>query len=441
MKFFDKNVLLSSRAAKKIYAEIKNLPIIDYHCHLSVKEIADNASLSDIGEAWLKADHYKWRSMRLCGVDETYITGDAPYEEKFYKYAEILPRLAGSPLYYWTHMELNAVTGIRKPLNKQTAPTVYAQANERLRGVRVQDLLKKFRVSYLATTDDPVDDLALHGKYGDTVVAPTFRPDKALNLDGAYLGELARVAEVETDTLQGLKTALAKRLDYFVSKGCKISDHGFYGFPKEIASESEAADLYAKRESLTKEEKEALFGHLLLWLAGEYAKRGILMQLHFAVLRNCNPVGFARSGVDSGYDLPADIPSAENAVRFFAAMEEGKQPQTVIYALNDGNLTAFASLTGAFPFVKVGAAWWFNDTLQGNARTLDGVAQYSALGTSLGMLTDSRSFTSYVRFDFFRRILADYLGNKVTRGEYDMEAALEVAKDIAYGNVKGALKL
>ena len=309
--FFDENVLLSTQTARELYDEVKSLPIIDYHCHLDPKMIAEDARFDNIGAFWLAGDHYKWRAMRLCGVDEKYITGDADYREKFIKYAEIVPKLVGNPLYYWTHMELNAVTGIRKPLNKQTAPTVYAQANERLRGVRVQDLLKKFRVSYLATTDDPVDDLALHGTYGNTVVAPTFRPDKALGLDGAYLKELARVAEVETDTLEGLKTALIKRLDYFVSKGCQISDHGFYGFPKEIASESEAAELYAKREGLTKEEKESLFGHLLLWLAGEYAKRGILMQLHFAVLRNCNPVGFARSGVDSGYDLPADIPSAE----------------------------------------------------------------------------------------------------------------------------------
>ena len=234
---------------------------------------------------------------------------------------------------------------------------------------------------------------------------------------------------------------MLKRLDYFNARGCQIADHGFYAFPSRIAGEEEAQTLYENRASLTAEDRDALFGYLLLWLSGEYAKRKMLLQLHFAVIRNCNPVGYKQCGVDAGYDLPGDIPQVENAVRFFASMKDGLQPQTVIYALNDANLGAFCALTGAFPFVRIGAAWWFNDSLQGNARTMDAVAQFSALGTSLGMLTDSRSFTSYVRFDFFRRILSEYLGNKVARGEYDLAEAMQTARDIAYYNVAGLLKI
>lgn len=441
MKFFGNDVLLSTSAARKLYRHVKRLPIIDYHCHLSQGAIAEDLPLTDVGEVWLSADHYKWRAMRLCGVDERYITGDAPYRQKFLKYAEILPKLVGNPLYDWTHLELKTVFGIRTPLCPQTAERVYAAANQALKGKTVRSLLRQFDVRYLATTDDPVDDLSQHGTYGNTVVAPTFRPDKALALDEGYLARLSASSGEQTDTLCGWKRAMQNRLDYFAKRGCKISDHGFYGFPSAIADEDTASALYENRSRLSTAQKDALTGHLLLWLSGQYAKRDMLMQLHFAVLRNCNPTAHQEIGVDAGFDLPADSPSVENAVRFFAAMPKGEQPRTVIYALNDANLDAFCALTGAFPFVKVGAAWWFNDTMQGNLRMIETVAQYSALGTSLGMLTDSRSFTSYVRFDYFRRLLCRYLGEKVKTGVYTLQQAKSLAADISYYNVKSALGL
>ena len=441
MRFFDKDLLLYQEASKEIYESVKTLPIVDYHCHLNQKLIAEDARLTDIGELWLGGDHYKWRAMRACGVDEKYITGDADYYEKFLHYAAIMPSLAGNPLYYWTHMELVQIFDIHEPLNAETAPDIYKRANKVLEGLSVRGLLRRFGVSYIATTDDPIDSLSDHGVYDGITVCPTFRPDKLYTLDEGYLAALAKAAGVETDTLEGLKKAISLRLDYFQSKGCRISDHGFGAFPKHYATEEEAGALYARRATLSAEEKDAFFGWLLLFLTGEYARRGIIMQLHFAVVRNNNPAMFARVGVDSGFDLPADAPVLADVIGFLAKTADEDRPETVLYTLNDSNLSDLAAATGAFRHVRMGAAWWFNDTVEGIRRNLKAVGEYSVLGTSFGMLTDSRSFASYVRFDFFRRLLAEHLGALVERGEYDMSAAIHLAKRVCYGNIQEALGL
>ena len=439
--FFGPDLLLNSEAAKTIYAEVKDLPIIDYHCHLDQYKIKGDAKFENIGELWLSGDHYKWRAMRLSGVGEELITGPASWREKFRAYASVLPKLAGNPLYYWTHMELEQVFGISEPLNAESANRIFDKANEKLQNISVSTLLKQYKVEFVATTDDPLDDLLAHGKYGNTLVAPTFRPDKLFTLDEAYLSRLGETAGEDVSTLDGLLKAVEKRLLYFISRGCRISDHGFCRFAQYYVTHSIAEKLYSERKSLTNEQKEALFGYLLVELARLYKKHGIIMQLHFAVTRNVNPPMFAKCGADAGFDVIADRSPVENVIQFFAQLSDEERPETIIYTLNDSELPALACLTGAFRHVKMGAAWWFNDTVQGIRKNLATIAEHSALGTNYGMLTDSRSFSSYARFDFFRRLLSDYLGGLVERGEYDLSAAYETAKNISYYNIKEALKV
>lgn len=438
-EFFGDGLFLSSAAAERVYESVKDLPIIDYHCHLDEKMIARDAKFDNIGRLWLAGDHYKWRAMRACGVDEEYITGGRSDREKFLAYARILPRLAGNPLYYWTHMELKQIFGITEPLNGESAERIYERANEKLKEISVSTLLKQYKVEYVATTNDPTDTLEDHGRYAGTLVAPTFRPDKLYSLDEEYLRALGRAAGTEIGTLDDLLSAVEKRLDFFLSKGCRISDHGFERFPKAYADYAEAKRLFERRETLTAEEKDAFFGFLLVWLAKEYKRRGMIMQIHFAVIRNNNRAMFARCGVDSGFDLIGEEQSVKDLVRFFDAVGDDDRPETVIYTLNDGNLPALLAVTGAFRHVRAGAAWWFNDTVEGIRRNLSTIAEYSVLGTNFGMLTDSRSFSSYARFDFFRRLLSDYLGSLAEKGEYPLDAAIDLAKKICYNNVKEAL--
>lgn len=447
--FFDDGLFLSSSASEIIYERIKDLPIIDYHCHLDERKIAENADFENIGQLWLAGDHYKWRAMRLCSVDEEYITGSASFHDKFIKYAQILPQLVGNPLYYWSHLELKQIFGICEPLNVESAERIWEQANEKLKDLRVQDLLRQFQVEYVATTDDPTSNLSAHGKYGNTIVAPTFRPDKLYSLDGEYLQKLGKAAGVEIKSLDDLLSAISKRLNYFVSKGCKISDHGFEKFPKRYATYEEAEKIFSSvilRESagrpknpISEADKDAFFGFLLVWLAKEYAKRGMVMQLHFSVVRNNNSAMFAKCGADSGFDLIAEEQSVKDLIAFFNQVSDDERPQTVLYTLNDNNLSALSAVTGAFRNVRMGAAWWFNDTVEGIRKNLSVISEYSALGNNLGMLTDSRSFSSYCRFDFFRRILSDYLGNFVEQGEYPLGAAIQTAGNICYFNAKEAL--
>lgn len=439
--FYGEELLLGCGSAREIYREVKDLPIIDYHCHLDQNKIKADAKFADIGELWLAGDHYKWRAMRLCGVDEEYITGGASYHDKFLKYAEAVPQLAGNPLYYWTHLELKQVFGICEPLNGASAERIYKQANEKLKNISVSTLLKQYKVEYVATTDDPCDDLAAHGKYGNTVVAPTFRPDKLLSLDGAYLKRLGEIAGYEITTLADLLRAAEERLQYFVAHGCKISDHGFQKFPSRYPSGEEAERLFRRREGLSAAEREGVFGYLLVALAKLYKKYGIVMQLHFAVTRNVNAGMYRQCGADAGFDVIADGSRIEDVIGFFRQLSDEERPETILYTLNDSELPALAALTGAFRHVKMGAAWWFNDTVQGIRKNLSMIAEYSVLGTNYGMLTDSRSFSSYARFDFFRRILSDYLGDLVGKGEYDKAAAKELARNVCYFNIKRRLGL
>jgi len=434
--FGDKTLLLGSDTARELYENVKELPIIDYHCHLDPKMIAEDAHFSDIGELWLSGDHYKWRAMRLCGIDEKYITGEADYHEKFIKYAGIVPKLCGNPLYYWTHMELKSVFSIDTPLCAETAEEIYKEASEKLSHISVSGLLKKFGVEYIATTDDPTDDLRYHGIHGGVKVSPTFRPDKALTLDSGYLKKLAEISGCDISTLDGFMAALTSRLDYFCSKGCKMSDHGFDRFPHKAIDKETAAKLYEKRDGLTADEREELFGYLLAALIREYKKRGMTAQLHFAVTRNVNPAAFRNIGIDSGFDVISTPPDPRDAIAFLASIPDDERADILMYTLNDASLPALNCICGAFRGVRIGAAWWFNDTALGIHRALETAAEYSVLGSFPGMLTDSRSFSSYPRFDFFRRIAASVVGGYAERGEYDIEAAKKLMKDICYNNAK-----
>lgn len=434
--FFDNKLLLNSAAAEELYEEVKALPIIDYHCHLDPKMIAEDKCFSDIGEFWLSGDHYKWRAMRICGVDEYYVTGGASYKEKFLKFAEILPLMVGNPLYYWSHMELRGIFGIELPLNKETAEQIYEEASKKLASLSCRKLLSKFSVERVATTDDPADTLEYHGKHGDTLVTPTFRPDNVYSLDSEYLEKLGKAANINIDSLSALLTALESRLDFFVEKGCFISDHGFDSFPKSYASYEEADSLFKRKDELTPEEKDSFFGFILLWLMKEYKKRNMTAQLHFAVTRNVNPELFGICGRDSGIDTISSAPDAKDLISFLSKLDDDERPDIVLYTLNDATLTALASVSGAFRRVRMGAAWWFNDTVEGIRHNLSVISEYSSLGVNLGMLTDSRSFSSYLRFDFFRRILSDHVGNFVENGEYDKASAIDVVKKICYYNAK-----
>lgn len=440
--FFDENLLLYHNAAKILYQTVKDLPIVDYHCHLDEKAIRDNLKFSDLGELWLSGDHYKWRAMRLCGVDEKFITGDASYGEKYRKYAEIFPKLCGNPLYYWTQMELKMLFGIEEPLCAESADRIYIAANEQLKNMTVSDILKRFKVEYIATTDSESSDLSAHGTYGSTKVSPTFRPDAVLNMDADAIKALERVMEHPINTLRDLKQALTARLQFFLSKGCCIADHGMDFLPVADCGETTATKLFEKREMLTDEEKHTLFSHLLAFLAEQYAKNNMAMQLHFATYRSVNQKMLPLVGRDAGFDIMRGEVNTDRLVQFLDALaSKNALPKTVLYSLNPTCVPALATLSGAFPNVRVGAAWWFSDTVLGIRKQLETIAEYAVLGTNLGMLTDSRSFASYARFDFFRRILADFVGGYVSRGEYDMNQAKQLMYDICYGNVKSFLNL
>jgi len=434
--FFDENVLLYNDAGKRLYQKVKNLPIIDYHCHLDPKKIADKVVFSDIGELWLADDHYKWRAMRMNGVDEYYITGGASFHDKFLKYAEIVPNLVGNPLYYWTHLELKQIFGINAPLNIGSAESIYKSANEKLKNMSVRSMLDSFGVELVGTTDDPIDSLANHKRYGNINVTPTFRPDKLFSFEDNYIKKLGEVADVDIQSLDNLLTSLEKRLDFFVSKGCRMADHGMDRFPDSYATHREACELFERRSNLSLAESDRLRGFILVWLSKEYAKRNITVQLHFAVTRNINPKMLALCGTDSGFDVVGEVPSVKNVVGFLAQISDDERPNTILYTLNDSNLASMACICGAFRNVRMGAAWWFNDTVEGIRRNLKIISEYSSLGNNPGMLTDSRSFSSYCRFDFFRRILCDYVGVLVEKGEYDMNSSAELVQNICYYNAK-----
>lgn len=459
-KFLDKDFLLQTETAQNLYHNYaEQMPIIDYHCHVSPKEIFENKQFKNIYEVWLSGDHYKWRMMRSDGVEEYYITGDAPQREKFQKFAEALPKAIGNPMYHWCHLELKKYFGYEGTLNGDTAEEVWRLAEEKLKdpAMYVRGIIAQSNVSFIGTTDDPVDTLEWHQKLKadasfSTVVAPTFRPDKALNIEKeswkAYIQTLSAVSGIQITSVASLKAALQARIAHFDACGCKASDHGLdYIFYRQESSDDveEIMKKALSDEKLSLTEVEAFKTDLLLFCAEEYAKRGWVMQLHYNCLRNPNSKMFRQLGPDTGFDCIGPAPSAQTLPKLLDALYcKDALPKTIIYSLDESDNTFIDTIIGAFQGPETagklqhGSAWWFNDNKTGMEQQLISLANLSLLGNFVGMLTDSRSFLSYTRHEYFRRILCNLIGNWVENGEYpNSEKDLEqIVTGICYNNAK-----
>jgi len=454
--FMNDDFLLGTETARQLYHGTAAIqPIIDYHCHVSPQEIYEDKHFEDLFDIWLSGDHYKWRLMRSNGVEERYITGDAPRRDKFQKFAEALPRAIGNPMYHWCHLELKRYFGYEGILNGDTAEEVWQLANAVLArpDMGARGIIKKSNVAFVGTTDDPLDTLEWHQKIAadptmDTVVAPTFRPDKALNVDKPgwveYIAALSDLTGVAITTVAALKEALSARMDHFAACGCKASDHGLdymvYN-PAPIADQVMAKALAG--EAVSTAEAEAFKTELLLFCGGEYARRGWVMQLHYNCLRNPNSRMLAALGPDSGFDCIGPAPSCRQLAGLLDDWYRSDSlPRTIIYSLDPADNAFIDTLIGAFQGTEVagkiqhGSAWWFNDNKVGMQEQLTSLANLSILGNFVGMLTDSRSFLSYTRHEYFRRILCDLIGGWVENGEYpaDMDTLTALVGDICHDN-------
>lgn len=456
--FMDKDFLLDTDTAKKLFHDwAENMPVCDYHCHLSPKEIYENKAPENISQIWLSGDHYKWRAMRSCGVEERYCTGDASDREKFEKFAYTLQYCIGNPLYHWAHIELQRYFGIDTPLNAKTADEIYDRANEAIAkgDFRPQSLITKSNVKVVCTTDDPIDSLEYHKLLKnvegfDCKVLPSFRPDKALNahLDGFgdYIRELGKVAGVEINSYKDVIKALLKRADYFNEIGCKVSDQAFDYPPYAPADDSEIEAVFQKAmngEKITMAECDKYKTPVLLALGKKYNELGWAMEIHIGAMRNNNSLMFDKLGADTGFDSVGDSEIAVPLSRFLDALnKENNLPKTILFNLNDKDNTVLGTMLGNFQSadaeskIQFGPAWWFLDTMDGMINQMKTLANLGVLGKFVGMETDSRSFTSYGRHEYFRRIMCALIGRWVEDGwyAYDEEILEEIVKGISYNN-------
>lgn len=463
--FMDESFLLHTPTARHLYEDYaKDMPIIDYHCHISPQQIAEDHRFSTITEAWLGGDHYKWRVMRAQGIDEAYITGGASDWEKFEKWAEIMPMLIGNPLYHWTHLELKRYFGIEKQLNAHTAREIWTACNEKLQEpeMTVRGLLRAQKVKCLCTTDDPADSLEYHKRLKaepdfEIQVLPGWRPDLALGIDspdfGPYLRRLEAVSGVTIDSFAGLCQALKVRMDAFDRLGCRVCDHGLEQIPCVMISEAEADQamhMAMEGAALSQQMADGFRTRLMLFLGREYVTRGWVMQLHYGALRNVNRRMVADLGPNTGYDSIGDAGCGKALAGLLNALREADAlPKTVVFSLNPNDNDMISSILGCFweggtiGKMQLGAAWWFNDTKPGMKQQLVSYASTAVLGNFIGMLTDSRSFLSYTRHEYFRRILADLVGQWVEDGEYpaDEEALRAIMEGICYQNAARLLGL
>ena len=459
--FLSEDFLLDTEAAKTLYHRYAaKMPIIDYHCHIDPKEIYEDRRFENITQVWLGGDHYKWRLMRSNGIEESYITGDAPDKEKFLKFAETLPRAIGNPLYHWCHLELKNYFGYQGVLSPATAEEVYDLCSEKLKtdpSLSARGLILQSNVKMIGTTDDPCSDLSWHKKLREdaafpVAVCPSFRPDPAIAIlkpgFKEYMEKLSAAADVKITSADDVCKALSARIAFFHEMGCKASDHGLdYLFCREVSAEEATAALQKALagEHLTTDEAEGYMTYVLLHCAKEYARLGWVMQLHFSCVRNPNSRMMALLGPDTGFDSIAVTDSCAAAFRLMDALErEDKLPKTVLYSLNPADNAWLDSLIGAFQGslvpgkIQHGSAWWFNDHKTGMTEQLTSLANMSVLGNFIGMLTDSRSFLSYARHEYFRRILCAFFGKLMENGEYpmDFETVGGLVEDISYHNAK-----
>jgi glucuronate isomerase len=429
---------------------VENLPIIDWHCHLDPRDIAEDRTFNNLTELWLGGDHYKWRVMRASGVDESFITGNAPDCEKFGKWAQTIENCIGSPLYHWTHLELLRVFDCDIPLSAKTAEQVWEQCGRVLeRGLRVSEIIKKFNVELICTSDNPLDTLEYHRRSAASSgaeVKPTFRPSDLLNIEAAswteYIGKLSALTQIEITDYESLKATVYARLDYFHAEGCSMSDHALDP-PVYIAADAVKLDKIINRallgDSLSASEAGAFRTEMLIALGKKYRELGWSMQLHMGAARGVNSKMTALLGADKGYDCMSGDDYAAPLMKLLDRLEAADSlPRTFLFCLNPKDNDLLATISGCFRNMQAGPAWWFNDHKDGMELQMRALANNGVLGTFAGMLTDSRSFLSYTRHEYFRRILCNLIGGWVENGEYpaDYEKLEEIVKNISYYNAK-----
>ena len=444
------NFLLQGDAAKRLYNDFaKDMPIIDYHCHLNPALIAENYCFKNVGELMLAGDHYKWRAMRSFGIDEKYVTGDADWREKFRAFATRLSFAIGNPLYHWTHLELKRYFGIDEALCAKNADEIYDKCSAKMAqgGFTARELIQNSGVEVVCTTDDPLDTLEHHAKIaadGFAVkVLPTYRPDKAVNIHKDTF--LPYIAQTGAKTLAELKVWLTASIDRFHAHGCRLSDHGLDFIPY---AEGDAEEIFAKVMAggvATAAEVQIYMTDLLCFFAKEYAKRDWCMQIHVGAIRNNNTPMFKKLGPDTGYDSIAETAVAEPLAKLMDALEcEDALPKTILYSLNPKDNYTLGTLMGCFQKaphrskIQLGSGWWFNDQKDGMEQQLCALGNLGILGAFVGMLTDSRSFISYPRHEYFRRILCNLIGTWVEQGQYpdDADALGAIIRGICYENAK-----
>lgn len=458
-KFMDEDFLLTTETAKNLYHNYaEKLPIIDYHCHLSPQEIYEDVRYENITQVWLGADHYKWRQMRSNGVEEKYITGDASDREKFQKWAETLEKAIGNPLYHWSHLELKKYFGYEGHLCGDTAQEVWDLTSEKLKqeNMSARGLILQSNVDTICTTDDPIDSLEWHRKIKEdgfeVKVLPAWRPDKAMNIEKAdfaqYMAKLAQVSGVEIKDFDSLIEALKNRMDFFAENGCTVSDHGLEYVMYESYEPAEVNEIVKTRLSdgvLTKTEERKYKTAFMTALGREYAKKNWVMQLHYGVQRDLNKKVFNALGPDAGIDAINTYSSSIEMGQYLNALAiDDSLPKTIIYSLNPADNAAIGTVIGCFQDssavgkIQHGAAWWFNDHKTGMMEQMTSLANLGLLGNFVGMLTDSRSFLSYTRHEYFRRIMCELIGGWVENGEYpdDEKALKQIVEGISYYNCK-----
>lgn len=459
-KFMDENFLLNSDAAERLYHDYaKDMPIIDYHCHLPPAQIAADTRFENITQAWLYGDHYKWRAMRTNGVPESYCTGNNTDWEKFEKWAATVPYTLRNPLHHWTHLELQRYFGISDILNPASAKQIYDSCNQLLQTPEysVQNLLRSRNVSLICTTDDPADNLQYHRQLKqdgfEIPVVPAFRPDQAMNVDvpeayNRYLEKLEQAANCSINTYDDLLQTLKSRHDVFAAHGCKVSDHGIEEIYADDFLEKDIRQIFLKirgGQVLTYTENRQFKSALLLELALMDWKAGWVQQYHLGALRNNNSRMLRQLGPDTGWDSIGDFSQARALAKFLDKLDsQDKLAKTIIYNLNPADNELMATMTGNFNDgsvagkVQLGAAWWFLDQKDGMTRQMNALSNMGLISRFVGMLTDSRSFLSYPRHEYFRRLLCDLFGEEIERGEIpdDIEAVGKMIQDICYGNAK-----
>jgi len=456
--FMDKDFLLQTETAKKLFHDYASkMPIFDYHCHLDPKEIYENRRYRDMTELWLEGDHYKWRAMRANGIDEYYITGKADPYEKFEKWAETVEKLLGNPLYHWTHMELRQYFQVETILKKATAKEIWDTCNEKLQhpSFTARGLIERSNVAFIGTTDDPLDDLQFHQfMQKDTdfqvTVLPSFRPDQVMDIQSenwiGYVEKLGEITARQITNFESLLDALESRMDYFHSTGCRVSDHSLEKVVFESATPNELNEIVRKalkKQALTLKESNQYYTHLLVSLGKAYNKREWVMQYHIGALRSANSHLFQSIGANIGCDSMKDDSYAIPLSKLLDELDKVQQlPKTILYSLNPNDFEMLATMAGNFQQggtpskVQFGSAWWFNDHIDGMVAQMKILGNVGLLPRFIGMLTDSRSFLSYSRHEYFRRILCNIIGTWVENGEYpnDLDWLGPIVEDISYNN-------